>query len=1325
MSSSTFAAASSIWSALGGSGDTGASDPASLLNYQLASALSTMGDAQYWEESISPQTIRLSFAKADPSHTSVLLRGMKWLLAAISKGRDVSDFYSHVVKFVASPSLQVRKLVYMYLVQYANHDESTRELSLLSINSFQRGLADAEPLIRALALRVLTCIQLSDITQIQLLAIQKCCADKSPYVRKCAATALAKLAAQCDDSQKVILVERMQHLLDAEDCTMVLTSAIVAFCELCPTKLELLHGSYRKFCHLLTDMDEWGQVLVIEVFSRYARAFFKEPGGWKDGTAERIDSERRVRRTLHGIERNSAASMDSSAAAAPLTSLAHAASQSGVSLPARPVGSAPRKVKRRVVKKGFYSDEEDESTEEEFYADPFSGNPITSISSALRDTNIGRPNADSKTALDEDMELADDHRLLLRSAMPLLKSRNAGVVFAVCSLLYYCGVASVRVRSAMGKALVRIHRAGREIQYVVLSSIRTLVNECPSAFSPFLCDFYVNAMDPPFTRIIKLDILTSLALEPAAIDAVLNELRTYIRHGDKKFACASLRAVGRVVEMARIVFDRHGSKTGNAMKERAEANTIALNCLHGLVTLSQTSDCKLIVGQSVIVMQWILQMLMSDSGKHGDLMNVDDSNRVQDRAMKRIILLLVHSLSAKVGKEQPEDTVEDNDLDEEEPVRTRLACVSVELRPESSASALWILGEVLATTDIDGSALKLDRNGRAKVRVEIIRLAARYFPELSIMEKEQCVHFACKLLVSKASGMTVQANEAPLCELVLSMGRVDVNPDVRDLARYESAMIHAVLGLKHDLDSIEDLPVVNSMLSMEDAKRLYLQRKCACSLLPLEDKYRSHSDKGDAFRFGTLSSLVGHRARSAYIPLPVWAPKDSPDTLRDPQVAPKKENGTLAGSPEVVNGEGGNREEFYDGSSSSDEDDSSSSASSDSLSKSSDDGSSNTDSKRSDDLAHGVITPGRRQILPLQQSNGSSVAQLQRSQPFPELQPHAAHSKAGTMSNAENASDDFSSSSEYESSSSSTGNASSSSNDDKPATADTLIPMGATTSIDFIALHSNNGSAVDDFKGLTLTPTPKLDSTAERDRSAWSQLVRPELANGLSVQSRFLRGSAKAQTAQRMGLAVSPCLVCVEICFENRKDSGPFRRLYLLQKKGKTTSSVIGPLRVVLPPEVNELNPGQKVTVVVAIEFASVSDRDGSLQAKLDVRFGSGSVPIDINPRLGDLLTPVTISTNDFDASINRLHGFQRVESNLPENEELGVLMDRILDAMALTAIGNDKAKVRLVGSLPASSDPVFVMLLANSGKVVVCCDHALAVNTIMQQVKQALQQNR
>lgn len=459
-----------------------ATDPTALLNSQLSSALSTLGDAQFWEETISPATVRNELSTTDPSNpnnTSTLQRGMKWLLASISKGRDVSDFYPHVVKLVGVTSLEVRKMVYMYLVQYADHDATTRELSLLSINSFQRGLADHEQLIRGLALRVLSSIRIQDILQIQILGVQKCAKDVSPYVRKCAANALAKLSPRCDEMQREMLLEKMKNLLDTETSTMVLTSALIAFVELCPERLELIHTSFRKICHLLTDMDEWGQVVVIDMMARYCRTFFKEPRAWKNGTAEKIDKERRVFRNTDGVVGQAPSSAANIGAGLDTLNLTNEQE-----LPAHP----PKKVKRRVVNKGFYSDEEDSSTEEELYAES---------PSAMRERNIlGLPGIEQTIHVDmeakEDMDLDEDHRLLLDSSIPLLKSRNAGVVLSVCSLHYYCGVSSVKARSAIGKALVRIHRDRREIQYVVLTSIQTLVDECPSAFAPFLPDFFVK-----------------------------------------------------------------------------------------------------------------------------------------------------------------------------------------------------------------------------------------------------------------------------------------------------------------------------------------------------------------------------------------------------------------------------------------------------------------------------------------------------------------------------------------------------------------------------------------------------------------------------------------------------------------------------------------------------------------------------------------------------------------------------------------------------------------------------------------------------------------
>lgn len=109
-------------------------------------------------------------------------------------------------------NVELKKLVYMYLVHNADANASCRELALLAINSFQKDLAGPNQLIRSLALRVMCSIRVKEIVQIQLLAVKKCAMDSSPYVRKTAAHSLSKIFT-LDSDQKPELVNVISKLL--------------------------------------------------------------------------------------------------------------------------------------------------------------------------------------------------------------------------------------------------------------------------------------------------------------------------------------------------------------------------------------------------------------------------------------------------------------------------------------------------------------------------------------------------------------------------------------------------------------------------------------------------------------------------------------------------------------------------------------------------------------------------------------------------------------------------------------------------------------------------------------------------------------------------------------------------------------------------------------------------------------------------------------------------------------------------------------------------------------------------------------------------------
>ena len=153
-------------------------------------------DLRYFEETVNVG--KLKSLLDGKNHLGAVgiserITAMKWLLAMISKGRDMSVFYADVVKNVVVKSVELKKLVYMFLIHYTDHNQHCRELALLSVNSFQKDMADSNPLIRALALRTLTSIRVVDIVHIQMMAVQQCASDPSPYVRKITAHALLKI----------------------------------------------------------------------------------------------------------------------------------------------------------------------------------------------------------------------------------------------------------------------------------------------------------------------------------------------------------------------------------------------------------------------------------------------------------------------------------------------------------------------------------------------------------------------------------------------------------------------------------------------------------------------------------------------------------------------------------------------------------------------------------------------------------------------------------------------------------------------------------------------------------------------------------------------------------------------------------------------------------------------------------------------------------------------------------------------------------------------------------------------------------------------------
>ncbi|GKT61445.1 AP-3 adaptor complex subunit beta [Colletotrichum tofieldiae] len=185
------------------------------------------------------------------------------------RGQKTLPFFSSVVKNVASPNIEIKKLVYIYLI---HHAEQEPDLALLSINTIQKSLSDTNPQVRALALKTMSGIRVPVISQIVSLAIKKGVADMSPYVRRAAALSIPKCY-RLDPTQLPQLLEYLTALIGDKQY-FVAGAAVSAFLEVCPDRIDLIHPHYRALVKKVVDMDEWSQLATLRMMTYYARKCF-------------------------------------------------------------------------------------------------------------------------------------------------------------------------------------------------------------------------------------------------------------------------------------------------------------------------------------------------------------------------------------------------------------------------------------------------------------------------------------------------------------------------------------------------------------------------------------------------------------------------------------------------------------------------------------------------------------------------------------------------------------------------------------------------------------------------------------------------------------------------------------------------------------------------------------------------------------------------------------------------------------------------------------------------------------------------------------------
>ncbi|KAH8888449.1 AP-1 complex subunit beta-1 [Thozetella sp. PMI_491] len=199
-------------------------------------------------------------------------------IMAMTLGKDVSALFPDVLKNIATADLDQKKLVYLYLMNYA---KSHPDLCILAVNTFVQDSEDPNPLIRALAIRTMGCIRVDKMVDYMEEPLRKTLRDESPYVRKTGAICVAKLfdlnPTMCMENG---FLETLQELI-GDPNPMVVANAVQALSEISETApetkaLKITPATLKKLLMALNECTEWGRVTILSTLAEYPPQDVKE-----------------------------------------------------------------------------------------------------------------------------------------------------------------------------------------------------------------------------------------------------------------------------------------------------------------------------------------------------------------------------------------------------------------------------------------------------------------------------------------------------------------------------------------------------------------------------------------------------------------------------------------------------------------------------------------------------------------------------------------------------------------------------------------------------------------------------------------------------------------------------------------------------------------------------------------------------------------------------------------------------------------------------------------------------------------------------------------
>lgn len=196
---------------------------------------------------------------------------MKQIIASMTLGKDVSSLFPYVVKCMRTQNIELKKLIYLYIINYAR---TKPDQAILAVNAFHQDATDKNsPLIRALAVRTMGCIRVDMIVTYLCETLKMVLKDEDAYVRKTGCICVAKLFNTCPslviDNGFIQLLQSME----TDGNSIVVSNALVALSEISilsgENYLIIKSKTLKRILAALQEANEWGQVYILDSLINY------------------------------------------------------------------------------------------------------------------------------------------------------------------------------------------------------------------------------------------------------------------------------------------------------------------------------------------------------------------------------------------------------------------------------------------------------------------------------------------------------------------------------------------------------------------------------------------------------------------------------------------------------------------------------------------------------------------------------------------------------------------------------------------------------------------------------------------------------------------------------------------------------------------------------------------------------------------------------------------------------------------------------------------------------------------------------------------------